>query len=91
MLPLLASYTPFALVIGSTAADHGAAVAGWAGSVLILGGSAHHAVRTLDQAGPLAAILDRKRPSTLDEPLEGGAKCLYNRLPRTYNTGERSS
>jgi predicted branched-subunit amino acid permease len=58
MLPLLASYIPFALVIGSTAADHGAALAGWAGSVLIFGGSAHlAAIRTLDQAGPLAAIL----------------------------------
>ena len=58
MLPLLASYIPFALVIGSTAADHGAALAGWAGSFLIFGGSAHlAALRTLDQAGPLAAIL----------------------------------
>ena len=58
MLPLLASYIPFALVIGSSAADHGAALAGWAGSFLIFGGSAHlAALRTLDQAGPLAAIL----------------------------------
>jgi predicted branched-subunit amino acid permease len=58
MLPLLASYIPFALVIGSTAADHGAALAGWAGSLLIFGGSAHlAAIRTLDQGGPLAAIL----------------------------------
>ncbi len=58
MLPLLASYIPFALVIGSTAADHGAALAGWAGSVLIFGGSAHlAALRALDEAGPLAAIL----------------------------------
>jgi predicted branched-subunit amino acid permease len=58
MLPLLASYIPFALVIGSTAADHGAAVAGWTGSHLIFGGSAHlAALRTLDQSGPLPAIL----------------------------------
>jgi predicted branched-subunit amino acid permease len=58
MLPLLASYIPFALVIGSTCADHGAALAAWAGCFLIFGGSAHlAAVRTLDQAGPLAAIL----------------------------------
>jgi predicted branched-subunit amino acid permease len=58
MLPLMASYIPFALVIGSTAADHGAALAGWAGSFLIFGGSAHlAALRTLDQAGPLAAVL----------------------------------
>ncbi len=58
MLPLLASYIPFALVIGSAAEEHGAALAGWAGSFLIFGGSAHlAALRTLDQAGPLAAIL----------------------------------
>ncbi len=58
MLPLLASYIPFALVIGSNAADRGAALAGWAGSFLIFGGSAHlAAMRTLDQAGPQAAIL----------------------------------
>ena len=25
-------------------------------------------------------------PSTLDESLEGSPQCLYNRLPRTYNT-----
>ena len=57
MLPLLASYVPFALVIGSAAADHGSALAGWAGSFLIFGGSAHlAALRTLDQSGPLAAI-----------------------------------
>ena len=58
MLPLLAAYVPFALVIGSVAADHGRPLAGWAGSWLIFGGSAHlAALRTLDQAGPVAAIL----------------------------------
>ena len=58
MLPLIPGYIPFALVIGSVAADHGAPLAGWAGSWLIYGGSAHlTAIRTLDQAGPIAAIL----------------------------------
>ena len=37
---------------------HGAPLAGWAGSWLIFGGSAHlAAIRTLDQAGAVAAIL----------------------------------
>ena len=58
MLPLLAAYTPFALVIGSAVASHGAPVAGWAGSWLIYGGSAHlAAIRTLDEAGAVPAIL----------------------------------
>src|SRR5262249_32913451 len=58
MLPMLAAFIPFALVIGSAAAEHGAPLAGWAGSWLIFGGSAHlAAIRTLDDAGPLAAIL----------------------------------
>jgi len=58
MLPLLAAYVPFALVIGSVAAEHGDAVAGWSGTWLIFGGSAHlAALRTLDEAGPVAAIL----------------------------------
>ena len=57
VLPLIAGYVPFALVIGSVAADHGAPLAGWAGSWLIFGGSAHlAAIRTLDQAGAAAAI-----------------------------------
>lgn len=58
MLPLLAGYVPFALVIGSAAAEHGAPLAGWAGSWLIFGGSAHlAAIRTLAQDGPAAAIV----------------------------------
>ena len=58
MIPLLAAFVPFALVIGSAAADHGSPLAGWAGSWLIYGGSAHLAtIRTLDAAGPTAAIL----------------------------------
>src|SRR3954452_24012602 len=58
MVPLLAAYIPFALVVGSAAADHGSAFAGWAGSWLIFGGSAHlAAIRTLDEAGAVAAIV----------------------------------
>jgi len=57
MLPLLAGYVPFALVIGSIVAEHGDPLAGWAGSWLIFGGSAHlAAIRTLDDAGPVVAI-----------------------------------
>jgi predicted branched-subunit amino acid permease len=58
MLPLLAGYVPFALVIGATAAELGSPLAGWAGSWLIYGGSAHlAALRTLDGAGAMMAIL----------------------------------
>jgi predicted branched-subunit amino acid permease len=58
MAPLLVAYIPFALVIGSAVADHGSPVAGWAGSWLIYGGSAHLAtIRTLDDAGAVAAVL----------------------------------
>jgi predicted branched-subunit amino acid permease len=58
MLPLLAGYIPFALVVGSIAADHGGALSGWAGGWLIFGGSAQlAALRTLDRAGVIAAIL----------------------------------
>ena len=46
------------LVIGSAVADHGQPVAGWAGSWIIFGGSAQlAAIRTLDEAGAVAAIL----------------------------------
>ena len=58
MLPMVAGLIPFALVIGSAVAAHGSPVAGWAGSWLIFGGSAHLAtIRTLDDAGAVAAIL----------------------------------
>jgi predicted branched-subunit amino acid permease len=58
MLPLLAGYCPFALVIGAAIAAHGDRLAGWAGSWLIYGGSAHlAAIRTLDSAGPVIAVL----------------------------------
>jgi predicted branched-subunit amino acid permease len=57
-LTLAIGYVPFALVIGSTATEQGAPVAGWSGSWLIFGGSAHlAAMRTLGDSGPLAAIL----------------------------------
>ena len=58
MLPLLVGFAPFALVIGATAAELGSPMAGWAGSWLIYGGSAHlAALRTLDGAGAVMAIL----------------------------------
>ena len=41
MAPLVVAYAPFALVIGSTVATLDQPVAGWAGSWLIYGGSAH--------------------------------------------------
>lgn len=57
MLPLIAAYAPFAVVIGAAVADHGAVLAGWAGSWLVFGGRAHLAtIRTLDDAGPVIAI-----------------------------------
>src|SRR5829696_973069 len=57
-LPLIAAYFPFALVIGNAVAEHGDRLAGWSGSWLIYGGSAHlTAIRTLDEAGPAAAIV----------------------------------
>src|SRR5829696_6794379 len=46
-----------ALVIGTIVAEHGDPLAGWAGSSLTFGGSAHlAAIRTLDDAGPVVAI-----------------------------------
>jgi predicted branched-subunit amino acid permease len=55
---MLAGLFPFALVIGSAVAAHGSPLAGWAGSWLIYGGSAHLAtIRTLDDSGAVAAIL----------------------------------
>lgn len=41
MAPLLVAYSPYALVIGSAVAQIDDPVAGWSGSVLIYGGSAH--------------------------------------------------
>jgi predicted branched-subunit amino acid permease len=57
MLPMVAGYLPFALVIGAAVGAHGDALAGWAGSWLIYGGSAHVAtLRTLGRGGVLLAI-----------------------------------
>jgi predicted branched-subunit amino acid permease len=57
VLPMLAAYIPFALVVGSVATEHGGPFAAWAGGWLIFGGSAQLAtVRTFD-AGTVAAIL----------------------------------
>ncbi len=58
MLPLIAAYFPFALVVGNAVGEHGDRLAGWSGSWLIYGGSAHlTAIRTLEEAGATAAIL----------------------------------
>lgn len=55
MLPLTIAYVPFALVIGAAVAEVDDPVAGWAGSWLIFGGSAHlAALRGL--AGGTAAM-----------------------------------
>jgi predicted branched-subunit amino acid permease len=56
MLPLVVGYVPFALVIGATAADLGHPVAGWAGSWLVYGGSAHLATLTTLDDGLAAAV-----------------------------------
>jgi predicted branched-subunit amino acid permease len=58
MLPFVVAYVPFALVVGAAASEHGSPVAGWSGSWLIYGGSAHlAALRTLQEAGPATAVL----------------------------------
>lgn len=57
MVPLIAGYIPFALVIGAACAEHAEPLAAWAGSWLIYGGSAHLAtIRTLDKAGLAVAV-----------------------------------
>ena len=58
MVPLVFAYLPFALVIGAAVAAHGDTVAGWAGSWLIYGGSAHlAAIQALDDGGATVAIV----------------------------------
>ena len=58
MLPFVAGYAPFALSIGAAVAAHGDRLAGWAGSWLVYGGSAHLAtLRTLETSGVVVAIL----------------------------------
>jgi predicted branched-subunit amino acid permease len=57
MAPIAVGLLPFALVIGTTVSESGAGVAGWAGSWLIFGGSAHLAtMRVFDASGALVAI-----------------------------------
>lgn len=56
--PMALGVVPFALVIGTAIAEHRAGLAGWAGSWLIFGGSAHLAVlRALDTSGAALAVL----------------------------------
>jgi predicted branched-subunit amino acid permease len=58
MIPLVVAYSPFALIIGAAIAACPNPWAGWSGSWLIYGGSAHlAALRTLAGAGPAAAVL----------------------------------
>jgi branched chain amino acid efflux pump len=56
MVPFVVGYAPFALVIGAAVAGSSDPLAGWSGSWLMFGGSAHLAVlRSLD-AGLLVAV-----------------------------------
>jgi predicted branched-subunit amino acid permease len=58
MAPFVVGYAPFALTVGAVVAGHGDRIAGWTGSWLIYGGSAHlSTLRTLDRSGLLLAIL----------------------------------
>jgi predicted branched-subunit amino acid permease len=58
MLPMAVAYAPFGVIVGTAVAAHGSALAGWSGSWLIYGGSAHLAtLRTMDEAGPVVAVL----------------------------------
>jgi branched chain amino acid efflux pump len=58
MAPFVLAFAPFALVIGSSVARLDAPIAGWAGSWLIFGGSAHLATvhGLLDGAPGLAVV-----------------------------------
>ena len=52
MAPFVVGYAPFALAVGAVVAGHGDRLAGWTGSWLIYGGSAHlSTLRTLDRPG----------------------------------------
>jgi predicted branched-subunit amino acid permease len=58
MVPFIVGYAPFAMVIGTTAATSADPIAGWAGSWLIYGGSAHlAALRGLADGSALLAVL----------------------------------
>ena len=54
MAPIAVGLLPFALVIGTTVSESDAGLAGWAGSWLIFGGSAHLATMRVfnASAGP---------------------------------------
>lgn len=58
MVPLLAGYVPFAVLIGVAAGRSADPVAAWAGALLIFGGSAHLSVIELigDGSGVAAAV-----------------------------------
>jgi predicted branched-subunit amino acid permease len=57
MAPLVLAYAPFALVIGAVVRDVDPQLAGWAGSWLIFGGSAHlAALQGLADGTPVVAV-----------------------------------
>ena len=57
-LPFIAGFAPFAFAIGAVASTGDDPVAGWAGSFLVFGGSAHLAtLRGLAGSGRLVAVL----------------------------------
>jgi predicted branched-subunit amino acid permease len=56
MAPMIVGLAPFALVIGATAAREGAAFAGWTGSWLVFGGSAHLATLNAVNSGLAVAV-----------------------------------
>jgi predicted branched-subunit amino acid permease len=85
MIPLVAAYVPFALVIGAAAARSAAPAAGWAGSWLIYGGSAHlAAMRTLDEAGPLLAIATGLLINTRLLVYSAGLSRMWSEQPRWF-------
>jgi predicted branched-subunit amino acid permease len=58
MVPFVIGYAPFALSIGAAVAARGDRLAGWSGSWVVYGGSAHLAtLQTLDSSGLLLAIV----------------------------------
>jgi predicted branched-subunit amino acid permease len=57
MVPFLVGYVPFALVLGSTVAAEGPFLARWAGTALIMAGSAQLVVLQLLDAGAALALV----------------------------------
>jgi branched chain amino acid efflux pump len=56
--PFVVGFAPFALAVGAAVASRGDRLAGWSGSWLVYGGSAHLAtLRALESSGLLLAIL----------------------------------